>query len=98
MKKELSFAAELPYIENEFEDAVWDTDTGLSTGDLEQLPAFCQGHFTVQDAAARLVALIAAPESTLGASNPAEPPAPTASALETRWVKISRNCIQVRRR
>ena len=34
------------------------------TGDLEQLPAFREGKFMVQDAAARLVALIATPEST----------------------------------
>ena len=45
MKKELSFAAELPYIENEFEDAVWDTDTGLSAGDMEQaLTTFLDEH------------------------------------------------------
>ena len=31
------------------------------TGDLEQLPAFREGRFTVQDAAARLVATVAAP-------------------------------------
>ena len=34
------------------------------TGDLESLPAFMEGRFTVQDAAARLVATIAAPEKT----------------------------------
>ena len=32
------------------------------TGDLEHLPAFTEGRFMVQDAAARLVAVIAAPE------------------------------------
>lgn len=32
------------------------------TGDLEKLPAFREGRFTVQDAAARLVAVAAAPE------------------------------------
>ena len=34
------------------------------TGDLEQLPAFCEGRFMVQDAAARLVALVASPKPT----------------------------------
>lgn len=34
------------------------------TGDLESLSAFQQGLFTVQDAAARLVATVAAPENT----------------------------------
>ena len=33
-----------------------------ATGDLERLPAFTEGHFTVQDAAARLVATAAAPQ------------------------------------
>lgn len=33
------------------------------TGDLEKLPAFREGRFTVQDAAARLVALAAAPKA-----------------------------------
>lgn len=33
------------------------------TGNLEALPAFQAGHFTVQDAAARLVATVAAPKS-----------------------------------
>ena len=35
-----------------------------ATGDLERLPAFTEGHFTVQDAAARLVATVAAPGET----------------------------------
>ena len=35
-----------------------------ATGDLECLPAFTDGHFTVQDAAARLVATVAAPGET----------------------------------
>ena len=34
-----------------------------ATGDLEQLPAFTEGHFMVQDAAARLVATVAAPQA-----------------------------------
>ncbi len=34
------------------------------TGDLESLPAFTEGHFTVQDAAARLVSTVAAPQPT----------------------------------
>ncbi|MBQ0038218.1 MAG: 16S rRNA (cytosine(967)-C(5))-methyltransferase RsmB [Clostridiales bacterium] len=34
------------------------------TGDLERLPAFRQGRFMVQDAAARLVALVASPQPT----------------------------------
>lgn len=33
-----------------------------ATGDLESLPAFTEGRFMVQDAAARLVAMVAAPE------------------------------------
>ena len=35
-----------------------------ATGDLESLPAFTEGRFMVQDAAARLVAVVAAPEQT----------------------------------
>ena len=35
-----------------------------ATGDLESLPAFTEGRFMVQDAAARLVATIAKPEET----------------------------------
>ena len=34
------------------------------TGDLEHLPAFTEGRFMVQDAAARLVAMVAQPEPT----------------------------------
>lgn len=34
------------------------------TGDLESLPAFTEGRFMVQDAAARLVATVAAPQKT----------------------------------
>lgn len=34
------------------------------TGDLERLPAFAEGRFTVQDPAARLVAVVAAPRAT----------------------------------
>lgn len=34
------------------------------TGELEKMPAFQRGHFMVQDAAARLAALAAAPEGT----------------------------------
>ena len=35
-----------------------------ATGDLESFPAFAEGHFMVQDAAARLVATVAQPEPT----------------------------------
>ena len=38
--------------------------TVSGTGDLEALEAFQKGHFTVQDAAARLVSTVAAPDKT----------------------------------
>ena len=66
--------------------------TVTGTGDLEKLPAFTEGRCTVQDAAARLVSLAAAPDEHARVLDVCAAPAASPSPWPWTWPTAATSC------